>query len=84
MAKRKHDAQDALEEFEEFEQHDWPENRKSDNSMWDETWDNDEVDEEFATLLKTELGAIESERELQESQTGAPASEGAPPPEEKE
>mmetsp|Transcript_5320 Transcript_5320/g.12857 ORF Transcript_5320/g.12857 Transcript_5320/m.12857 type:complete len:85 (+) Transcript_5320:30-284(+) len=84
MSKRKHDSQEALEEFEEFEQNDWPENRKADNSMWDDKWDNDEVDADFAAALQTELGAIESERELQASQTGAPASEGAAPAEEKE
>lgn len=35
---------ETLEEFEEFEKDDWPENRKVDNTLWDEAWDDtDEV-----------------------------------------
>jgi hypothetical protein len=47
-------ADETLEEFEEFEKDDWPENRKVDNTLWDEAWD--DTDEVRLVIRRTTHG----------------------------
>ncbi|KXS12043.1 hypothetical protein M427DRAFT_59906 [Gonapodya prolifera JEL478] len=59
------------DEFEEFQTEDWPdaEEDPQEAHMWEDSWDNDDLDDEFTVQLRAELiKADEAKRQAAEEE----------------
>ncbi|KAI9592306.1 DSS1/SEM1 family-domain-containing protein [Syncephalis fuscata] len=56
------------DEFEEFEAEDWNQNEEDaeDQQLWEDNWDDDDVEDEFAVQLRNELVKVSQPQPMAE------------------
>ncbi|CAK0784722.1 hypothetical protein CVIRNUC_007926 [Coccomyxa viridis] len=73
MEKSKEDRHTFVEddEFEEFEQEDWDESMEDPKNadLWDKSWDDDKLDDDFARQLREQLAQPQQQQPPQPQKT---------------
>ncbi|KAJ2354294.1 26S proteasome complex subunit [Coemansia sp. RSA 2618] len=57
------------DEFEEFDKEDWGENEedKDDINLWEDNWDDDDLEDDFSKQLRVELAKLEQPQPMVET-----------------